>query len=63
MRSESISEESVMVEKVTLSDCAKALNAIEDEIDVLKRQQIETQRKIDALLTQGRMIKQLSRLI
>ena len=63
MPSRSISGERDMGEKVTLSDCSKALNAIEDEIDVLKRQQIETQRKIDALLTQGRMIKQLSRLI
>jgi prefoldin subunit 5 len=52
-----------MGEPVTLSDCSRALDAIEHEIEELKRLRTETQRKIDALLTQGRMIKQLSRMV
>ena len=48
-----------MGEKVTISDCARALNAIEREIEALERDRLETQRRIDALRTQGRVIAQL----
>ena len=48
-----------MGEKVTISDCARALNAIEGEIEALERTRTETQRRIDALRTQGRVIAQL----
>ena len=59
MFSNSISVEPAMGEKVTISDCAKALNAIESEIESLERTRLETQRRIDALRTQGRVIAQL----
>ena len=55
----SISAEPSMGEKVTISDCARALNAIEREIEALERDRLETQRRIDALRTQGRVIAQL----
>ena len=59
MFSNSISVEPAMGEKVTISDCARALNAIEGEIEALERTRTETQRRIDALRTQGRVIAQL----
>lgn len=48
---------------VTISDCGKALEAIEKEIQELSRRKTEIERKIEALLTQGRMIHELVRRI
>lgn len=48
---------------VTLSDCSKALNAIEEQIEDLKRQKTQIERNINALLTQGLLINQLIRRI
>ena len=47
------------VTKVTISDCAKALDEIEREIEKLQSDKKEVERKITALRTQGLMISQL----
>ena len=47
------------VEKVTISDCANALNAIDEQIEKLTRDKTAIQRAIDALRTQGLLINQL----
>lgn len=51
------------VTQVTVSDCGKALDTIEREIEDLKRRKVAIQRKIDALLTQGLLIRQLVRFV
>jgi len=47
--------------KVTLSDCGKALDALHDEIAKLSLDKVALERKISALLTQGRIISELAR--
>ena len=47
--------------KVTLSDCAKALEEIDREVEKLERDKKEVERKIAALKTQGLIISQLAR--
>lgn len=47
------------VTKVTISDCAKALDEIEREIEKLQSDKKEVERKITALRTQGLMVSQL----
>ena len=49
--------------RVTLSDCAVALNSIESEIESLTREKTTIERKIAALTTQGMMISELDRRI
>lgn len=51
----------VEVTKVTLSDCGKALNSIEAELQRLDREKTELNRKEAALRTQGLMISELIR--
>jgi len=50
-------------EKVTISDCGKALDEIKREIDRLSLQQREIERRKEALLTQGLIINELVRRI
>lgn len=50
-----------MSTKVTLSDCARALDGIEQQISALKLEKISVERKIAALMTQGRLIDLLRR--
>ena len=58
-----MSAQAPQITQVTLSDCGKALDTIEREIEDLKRRKVAIQRKIDALLTQGLLIKQLVRFV
>lgn len=51
----------VKVSKVTLSDCGKALSEIEAEVQRLQREKLSVERKIAALMTQGRLISELAR--
>ena len=51
------------VEKVTISDCGKALDEIENQIQQLNREKISIERKIQALKTQGLIITNLARLL
>ena len=51
------------VEKVTISDCGKALDEIENQIQQLNREKISIERKIQALKTQGLIITNLVRLL
>ena len=51
----------VEVSKVTLSDCGKALSEIEAEVQRLQREKLSVERKIAALMTQGRLISELAR--
>ena len=48
-------------ESVTLSDCGKALDEIERELESLKRQEKETLRRMEALQTQAKMIRMIAR--
>ena len=49
--------------QVTISDCGRALEQLDNEMQQLKCQQASTQRKIDALYTQSQLIRQLVRLL
>lgn len=53
--------ETVHGERVTLSDCAIALNSIDAEIEAQKREKTVIERKLEALRTQGLVIRELSR--
>jgi len=50
-------------EKVTISDCGKALYEIDRELAKLSIQQREIERRKEALLTQGLIINELVRRI
>ena len=50
-------------EPVTISDCGRALQEIEEQIAHLKRQKIAVDRKIEALRTQGFLISKLVKLL
>ena len=49
-------------EKVTISDCGKALDEIEQQIEQLKRDRLALDRKIQALMTALRQVMQLKEL-
>ena len=51
----------VEVTRVTISDCAKALDGIESELQRLEREKLAIDRKIAALRTQGLLISELGR--
>ena len=51
------------VEKVTISDCGKALDEIERQIAHLTFEKLSIERKIQALKTQGLIISNLMRLL
>ena len=48
---------------VTLSDCAKALSSLEQEIEKVKREKTSVERRLEALRTQHAMIRQLVHLL
>lgn len=50
-------------ERVTISDCGEALAAIDLALDERRREKQMTQKKIDALLTQRALIRQLVKLL
>lgn len=50
-------------ERVTISDCGDALAAIDLAIIERRREKEMTQKKIDALLTQRALIRQLVKLL
>lgn len=50
-----------IVTKVTISDCGKALEAIDREVQELNRKKTDIERKVASLLTQGRIIHELVR--
>ena len=49
------------VTEVTLSDCGKALDTIAREMEKLERDATAIRRRIEALRTQGLLIKELAR--
>lgn len=51
------------VEKVTISDCGKALDEIERQIAQLTFEKLSIERKSQALKTQGLIISNLVRLL
>ena len=51
----------VDVQRVTLSDCGRALDSIETELCRLEAQKREVERKIAALRTQALMILKVAR--